>query len=120
MNGIALSKKQKGVFMKRKMLSGKDLIKLGYPEGKAIGVAINIVLKFFRRSEKEEIHKMLTSVLKNPAEFVEDSIWSKVALALLPSERKSRVHELLKKRLDYPIFGAAEIEEGARNQMEIA
>lgn len=33
--------------MKRKMLSGKDLIKLGYPEGKAIGLAINTVLKHF-------------------------------------------------------------------------
>ena len=106
--------------MKRKMLSGKDLIKLGYPEGKAIGVAINTVLKYFRRSEKEEIHSMLTSVLKNPSEYVEDSIWSKVALALLPSEKKSRVHELLKKRLDYPIYGGPDIEEGARNQMEIA
>ncbi len=29
------------------MLSGKDLIKLGYPEGKAIGLAINTVLKHF-------------------------------------------------------------------------
>ena len=106
--------------MKRKMLSGKDLIKLGYPEGKAIGVAINTVLKYFRRSEKDEIYSMLTAVLKNPADFVEDSIWSKVALTLVPSEKKSRVHELLKKRLGYPIFGAAEIEEGARNQMEVA
>ena len=113
-------KKAERSIMKRKMLSGKDLIKLGYPEGKTIGVAINTVLKYFRRSEKEEIYNMLTSVLKNPAEFDEDSIWSKVALALLPSEKKSRVHELLKKRLDYPIFGAADIEEGARNQMEIA
>lgn len=33
--------------MKRKMLSGKDLTKLGYPEGRAIGMAINTVLKHF-------------------------------------------------------------------------
>src|SRR5688572_28065505 len=106
--------------MKRKMLSGKDLIKLGYPEGKAIGVAINTVLKYFRRSEKEEIFTMLKNVLASPKEFVEDSVWSKTALALVPSEKKSRVHELLKNRIDYKIYGAAEIEEGARNQMEIA
>jgi tRNA-splicing ligase RtcB (3'-phosphate/5'-hydroxy nucleic acid ligase) len=117
---LLCQKRQKGVVMKRKILSGKDLVKLGYPEGKAIGVAINTVLKYFRRSEKDEINNMLTSVLKNPAAFVEDSIWSKLALTLLPSEKKSRGHELLKKRLDYPIFGAAEIEEGARNQMEVA
>lgn len=106
--------------MKRKMLSGKDLIKLGYPEGRAVGIAINTVLKHFRRSEKEEIFELLKNVLANPKLFVNDSIWSKVALELVPTEKKSLVHELHKKRLDYRIFGASEIEEGARNQMEIA
>lgn len=106
--------------MKRKVLSGKDLVKLGYPEGKAIGIAINTVLKYFRRSEKEEIYSMLKAVLTDPKAYVEDSVWSKTALALVPAEKKSRVHELLRNRLEYPIYGAAEIEEGARNQMEIA
>src|SRR5690242_9553951 len=99
--------------MKRKMLSGKDLTKIGYPEGKAIGLAINTVLKYFRRSEKEEIYDMLRAVLAEPKRFVEDSIWSKTALALIPSEKKSRNHELNKTRIDYPIYGAANIEEGA-------
>lgn len=106
--------------MKRKVLSGKDLVKLGYPEGKVIGIAINTVLKYFRRSEKEEIYTMLKAVLTDPKAYVEDSVWSKTALALVPAEKKSRVHELLRNRLEYPIYGAAEIEEGARNQMEIA
>jgi tRNA-splicing ligase RtcB (3'-phosphate/5'-hydroxy nucleic acid ligase) len=106
--------------MKRKMLSGKDLIKLGYPEGNAIGIAINTVHKYFRKNEKEEIYAMLKAVLTNPKAFIDDSVWNKTAMALVPSEKKFRVHELLKNRLDYPIYGAAEIEEGARNQMEIA
>jgi len=106
--------------MKRKMLSGKDLIKLGYPEGKAIGIAINTVLKYFRRNEKEEIIEMLRAVLAHPKEFTKDAIWSKVALTLVPSEKKSMVYELLKNRIDYPIYGSEGIEEGARNQMEIA
>lgn len=106
--------------MKRKMLSGKDLIKIGYPEGKAVGIAINTILKYFRRSEKEEIFSILKAVLADPKKFVDDSIWNKTALALVPSEKKSRVHELLKNRIEYPIYGAVEIEEGARNQMEIA
>lgn len=102
------------------MLSGKDLIKLGYPEGRAIGVAINTVLKHFRRSEKEEIFEMLKEVLTDPKRFIDDSIWSKVAMALVPSEKKERVHELNNSRMEYPIYGATEIEEGARHQMEIA
>lgn len=106
--------------MKRKMLSGKDLTKLGYPEGRAIGMAINTVLKHFRRSEKEEIFTMLKAVLAAPKDFINDSIWNKVALELIPTEKKSLVHELNKTRIDYPIYGASEIEEGARHQMEIA
>src|SRR5688572_3012855 len=106
--------------MKRKILSGKDLIKLGYPEGRAIGIAINTVLKHFRRSEKEAIYAMLRDVLSAPKDFINDSIWNKVALELIPTERKSLVHELNKTRLDYKIYGSSEIEEGARNQMEIA
>jgi tRNA-splicing ligase RtcB len=106
--------------MKRKMLSGKDLIKLGYPEGRAIGIAINTVLKHFRRSEKEEIYAMLRAVLAAPKNFIADSIWSKVAIELIPTEKKSLVHQLNKTRLDYQTYGASEIEEGARHQMEIA
>ena len=106
--------------MKRKILSGKDLIKLGYPEGRAIGIAINTVLKHFRRSEKEAIYAMLRDVLSAPKNFINDSIWNKVALELIPSERKSLVHELNKTRMEYKIYGSSEIEEGARNQMEIA
>lgn len=121
-NGIALpnSEAERRKTMKRKMLSGKDLIKLGYPEGKAIGLAINTVLRYFRRSEKEEIYDMLKAVLANPKEFVKDAIWSKVALVLVPAEKKSMVHELLKNRIDYRIYGSEGIEEGARKQMEIA
>ena len=121
-NGIALpnSEAERRRIMKRKMLSGKDLIKLGYPEGKAIGLAINTVLKHFRRSEKEEIDKMLKAILANPKDYTKDSIWSKVALTLVPTEKKSMVHALLKNRIDYRIYGSEGIEEGARNQMEIA
>jgi tRNA-splicing ligase RtcB len=106
--------------MKRKMLSGKDLIKLGYPEGKAIGLAINVVHRYFKRSSKEEINEALQAVLRDPKSFVNDTIWSPLALALVPSEKKTMGHELLKNRIDYRIFGSEGIEEGARNQMEIA
>ena len=102
------------------MLSGKDLIKLGYPEGRAVGMAINTVHKYFRRSDKGEIMGMLKVVLSNPKEFIQDSIWNKVALELVPTEKKSLWHEMRKNKIDYRIYGASEIEEGARNQMEVA
>lgn len=106
--------------MKRKILSGKDLIKLGYPEGRSIALAINVVVRHFRRSTREEIDTMLRSVLTDPKAFVADPLWSGVALALIPSERKQMQHDLLKSRIEYRTYGSSGIEEGARNQMEIA
>ncbi|MFN8689928.1 MAG: hypothetical protein ACK5XL_07995, partial [Cyclobacteriaceae bacterium] len=92
--------------MKRKMLSGKDVMKLGYPEGRAIGMAINTVHKYLRRSEKEEIYTMLRNVLADPRAYINDAIWSKVALELVPTEKKSLVHQLNTHRLEYRIYGA--------------
>jgi tRNA-splicing ligase RtcB len=106
--------------MKRKMLSGNELLKLGYPQGKAIGAAINTVLKYYRRSEKDEIFSMLRQVLADPKNYVKDPVWSMTALALVPAEKKDMEHELLNNRINYRTFGASEIEPGAINQMEIA
>ena len=106
--------------MKKIMLSGNELLKLGFPEGRAIGTAINTVYRHFRRSEKEDICAMLKNVLADPQAFTEDDIWKKVALELVPAEKQSKVHNLNPTRLDYRVFGGSEIEEGARHQMEIA
>ena len=102
------------------MLSGNELLKLGFPEGRAIGMAINTVYRHFRRSEKEDICAMLKNVLADPQAFTEDDIWKKVALELVPAEKQSKVHNHNPTRLDYRVFGGSEIEEGARHQMEIA
>jgi tRNA-splicing ligase RtcB len=106
--------------MKRKILTGKDLIKMGYPESKTIGLAINVILRNFKRSTKEEINDMLVAVLNDPKAFVADPLWSGVALSLMPSEKKNMHHDLLKNRIEYRTYGSHGIEEGARNQMEIA
>lgn len=106
--------------MKRKMLSGNDLLKMGYPEGRAIGIAINTAQKYYKRAEKDEIFGMLKAVLLNPKEYIQDSIWCKVALELMPSEKKSLWHEMRSTKIDYRIYGGSEIEEGARHQMETA
>lgn len=106
--------------MKHKMLSGKELLKLGFPESKAISLAINTVYKYFRRSEREEIDSLLKAVLTDPKSYVDDAIWSKTALALIPVETKEKVFELNKTRLPYITFGANDIEAGAQHQMEIA
>jgi tRNA-splicing ligase RtcB len=108
------------VVMKRKMISGKDLVKLGYPKGKAVGNAINAVYQHFRDSGEEEIYALLKAVLADPKAYADDPVWGKTAQALLPAEKKGRVYDLLPGRVDYPIYGATQIDEDALGQMEVA
>lgn len=45
-------------------ISGKELIKLGYPEGRAIGMAINVVHQHFKKEKKEKVLAMLKDLLE--------------------------------------------------------
>src|SRR5690606_26256800 len=106
--------------MGRKKISGKDLVKMGYPQGRAIGNAINAVYRHFRESGDEEIHTLLKAVLDDPKAYVDDPVWGLTAQALLPSEKKGKAHKLVPGKIDFPIYGAAEIDEGAIDQMDTA
>jgi tRNA-splicing ligase RtcB (3'-phosphate/5'-hydroxy nucleic acid ligase) len=106
--------------MKKGFISGNDLKKIGFPQSKAMAFALDVISKNFRTATVAEILEKIKPVLANPKAFVNDIIWGRVAQALLPAEKKSLQHELLKNRIDYTVYGASEIEEGARNQMEIA
>lgn len=108
--------------MKKFKLRGKELYRLGYPaEGKASGVAINVVLKHFKRSDKAEVLDLLKAVLDNPAEYAKDPVLGQIAVELMkPEKRPFREIRLHEQPLDYKIFGKNEIEPGAIQQMETA
>ena len=121
--GITSFQHVKGVVMKRKIICGKDLIKMGYPKGKAIGIAINAALKYFRDTrdvEKEVVYAQLKAVLADPKAHVDDPVWGSTAVALQPSGKKSIAHDLVAPGGSYAVYGAEEIHDGARDQMEIA
>lgn len=104
-------------------LRGKELIALGYPEGKVIGLAINTVYENFRKQPKEWVLAMLKNVLENPKNFREDPIWGRIAAELLPPEIDSHEggsYSLREKTLPFPIYGEEHIEEGAKDQMYTA
>jgi GNAT superfamily N-acetyltransferase/DNA-binding transcriptional regulator YhcF (GntR family) len=74
--------------MKGLKLYGKDLIALGFPEGRAIGVAINVMLKHHRKQPKELVLDQLKAILKEPMSFLEHEEFSPIADALLERDRK--------------------------------
>jgi tRNA-splicing ligase RtcB len=107
--------------MPKLKISGKELRKLGYPESKAIGLAINAAYRFFKKEKKEAVLARLRDVLENPAAFLEDEALGGVAVALQPKESEAVAkRSLLPETQPYKAWGLDDIEPGAVAQMNIA
>ncbi|MGI4760951.1 MAG: RtcB family protein, partial [Janthinobacterium lividum] len=99
-------------------LRGNDLRQLGFPEGRAIGLALaQLQRKEHKRLPQTEQLALLKTILASPAYYLTDLAWSHVAAALLPAPSR---HVALVARKEYATFGAEHIEQGAIHQMETA
>ncbi|WP_108869203.1 RtcB family protein [Aquimarina aquimarini] len=99
-----------------KKLSGKDLIKLGFPKNNSINVTLGQINRYQKRVKKEKILAEAKRVLLNPASYQGDGVWGKIAESLLkPVEVKK--HSLKPVRSPFTIYGANEIEEQAKYQL---
>ena len=98
-------------------LPGSDLINIGFPQSKALGVALEIAGRDFAGLNREATLALLGRVLHDPASFVEDMRLSPLALLLLQPADRSGLHPEAKA---YQVFGADVIEAGALQQMDTA
>lgn len=103
-------------------ITGKTLKALGYTEGKIVGLALAIVKENFTDIEEKELLALFKKVKDYPESFLDDEVLSTLATAIIEeaNPKSDGTIELIKKAKDYSIFGANYIEEGARNQMDIA
>lgn len=109
--------------MNRLNIKGDDLLELGYPQGKAVGIAIRIIEQHFRNSERETVLAELLKVFQYPENFLDDVVLAPLALAL--NEKKeaeaNAVEIPLNENADvYSVFGKNYIEQGAMAQMDVA
>ena len=97
-------------------LSGKDLIKLGFPKTNAINIALGQITRYRKREKKEHILIEAKSVLLNPDQFLGHGTWGKVAEGLIkPVE--VRMQQLRTQRVPFSVFGENEIDEIAKRQL---
>ncbi|HHM20680.1 MAG TPA: RtcB family protein [Bacteroidetes bacterium] len=94
---------------------------MGYPQGPAIGKAINAVHQHFKKEKKEKVLALLLEVLNNREAYLDHKIFGSVAQALHPVI-KNKVENIPLRQLPLPYkaYGAGGIERGAVEQMEIA
>ncbi|MGC3944646.1 MAG: RtcB family protein [Chryseolinea sp.] len=99
-------------------LTGNDLKQIGFNEGKALGIALELVEQHYQHLNFDEKLSMLKSILDNPTSFVNDVTLAPLAGALLPSSDDTVA--LVADGRAYEIYGASGIEQGALRQMETA
>lgn len=104
-----------------KTIKGKDLLKLGFTEGRVIGIALNVMAKHYKKSKKDVKLQMLADILKNPEAFVEDQVFGRIARELMPdlSEEPKEI-PLEKEPKEFPVYGKAHIDRTAFEQMRTA
>lgn len=101
-------------------ISGNYLIALGYPSGKVIGIAKEVIQKHFAEVGLAKLSKLLISVLENPSQFLEDEQLAPIASALLKPKEEEDILALNTNPNAYTVYGSEGIEQGAIDQMETA
>lgn len=107
---------------KKIKLRQKDLLAIGYPKGKAIGLAINIAIKHCKKQTKETVLTQLKAVLDTPEQFQKDPIFGTIITELLGVENEAINEEiaLTPEPKFYKSYGLPHIEAGALRQMDTA
>lgn len=97
-------------------ISGKDLIKLGFPKTNAINIALGQISQYRKKEKKATILKEAKDVLLNAENYKDDGVWGKLAESLInPVEVKQ--HELRATRAPFTIFGENEIDDASKFQL---
>ena len=102
-------------------INGTDILELGFPEGKIIGIALKINSKR-NGFTRDEMITNFKNVLETPENYIDDKIFSKLAVALIEksNEKPEDFIALNENPNAYSAYGLDHIEDGARKQMEVA
>jgi tRNA-splicing ligase RtcB (3'-phosphate/5'-hydroxy nucleic acid ligase) len=107
--------------MSKLKLTGKQIRAIGYEEGPVVSVAMHTMSVHFKHSTEEEALQILKDILAAPENYLADEVLGKIAEKLIEEVYEETVEiPLNEKGINYNIFGAKHIEEGALKQMEIA
>ncbi len=103
-------------------IKGKDLLAVGYTEGKIMGLALAIVAEHYSGTAKSKVMATLKKVKVSPDTFLGDEVLGPLAAALIEEAQAPVDNTIALKETagEYQVFGEAQIEDGAKTQMNIA
>lgn len=108
--------------MNKLNIKGEDLKSIGFPQGKAIGIAIKKIEQNYRDFAREDVLVILKKLVQYPENFLDDETLGEIAQEIIekPKLDEQQVISLKEKGEIYSIFGGDNIDTGAIDQMEIA
>lgn len=101
-------------------ITGDYLLALGYPAGKVIGIAKEVIQKHFSEMGLPQLSNLLMNVLDAPDQFLEDERLAPIALALQKPVTNPYQQFINESPEPYKVYGAKGIDEGAILQMDTA
>lgn len=97
-------------------LTGRDLIKLGFPKNNSINIALGQISRYRKKEKKDSIINEAKEVLLHPERYKNNGTWGKVAEGLI-NPVEVRLQQLQTTRAPFSIFGENEIDEQAKFQL---
>lgn len=107
--------------MGKKTIKAKDLIAIGFTEGRTIGIALNLMAKHYKKKGRDVKLELLNQIISDPKTFFEDKHFAKLAQELAENDHKPNPEIPLEEGVrPYQTFGASQIEKSAVQQMDLA
>ena len=72
------------------VLSGKEILELGFSKGKTIGIIIKIMADLYTMEQKEYIMNLLRAILKNPEKFRNHETFGEIVSSMSVDYGKSQ------------------------------
>lgn len=108
--------------MEHNLIDGNDLLAAGFTEGKILGAVLEAVTNNLSHVPKEEVLALLYKLKAYPESFLDDPVLSGPAQAMIEAANTppDDTIPLREQAGAYAVYGADHIEQGARQQINIA
>src|SRR6478736_1684064 len=68
--------------MKALVLNGAEILALGFPRGKVIGITIRVISENYTDAQKEYVMNLLRAIIKHPTKFKNHETYSEIVFEL--------------------------------------
>lgn len=102
-------------------ISGKDLLAIGYQQGKMLGLALEVLEKHYTGSERETLLSLMEDLLERPEAFLDHEILEDLATKMIEEAKEIQDAVSLNARAkEFAVYGLEHIAGGSLLQMNTA